>query len=165
MTKFNDLRKVGDSLKGAGVVARALGAARTVAQTTADEAGLLNRKGKLSKPKLVKAAVRPMKTGRQLLSGVAKGIEGVSLARLEGPTVGSVASSGKGTRCFVCGCGVSDALKHCTSHAVLIEKGEGRGSYTWECSCGPADGYWPSADHAGAGLAVHLSERHGIRVF
>ena len=58
----------------------------------------------------------------------------------------------------------SDKLEHWESHAYKITSGEGTGSFTWKCACGPADGYWPSADNAGAGLAQHMDERHGIPI-
>lgn len=53
-------------------------------------------------------------------------------------------------------------VSHWLGHAQMIPVGEGAGSYTWRCACGPADMYWERDYQAGAGLAVHMMQRHYI---
>ena len=57
-------------------------------------------------------------------------------------------------------------LGHWESHVWQIPEGQGdaSGQYSWDCVCGPAGLKWPKPDHAAAGLAVHMMERHGVRV-
>jgi hypothetical protein len=57
-------------------------------------------------------------------------------------------------------------LSHWESHVQIIGPGQGdaTGQFTWRCSCGPANMKWPHTGGAGAGLGLHMSERHGLRM-
>jgi hypothetical protein len=49
-------------------------------------------------------------------------------------------------------------VSHYASHAIQTEQGD----YIWKCSCGEEDGAWKDEMGAGAGLAQHFEQRHGI---
>ena len=162
MGKFDKLKGVGESLKGAGGVARAIETTRTVAETAAEEAKLTNRKGEVSKLRVVKAVATPRKTGARLVSGVVRGVEAASTARGTDQNHKALRS---GVICPICDEPGADQPAHWESHTFEIETGEGIGRYTWACSCGPADGFWPSLSNAAAGLALHLKQQHGVSTF
>jgi hypothetical protein len=70
--------------------------------------------------------------------------------------------------CPICDAGLpakESKFDHWLEHCVQIPDGvEGAGGYTWICKCGPADMYWPKDFHAAAGLALHMKQRHLIRM-
>jgi len=70
------------------------------------------------------------------------------------------------THCPVCSHDFEgDRQVHWETHLDLIPPGfgEASGQFTWECpKCGPANMKWPTTGGASAGMAVHMSERHGI---
>ncbi len=70
--------------------------------------------------------------------------------------------------CPICQAGIEkvDRVDHLLLHVRQIPPGQGdaSGQYTWECVCGPAGLKWPKADHAAAGLGLHLWERHGFQL-
>jgi hypothetical protein len=49
---------------------------------------------------------------------------------------------------------------HNLRHALPAE--DGGSGYIWRCGCGEMDGVWDQPAGAGAGLTIHMQQRHGI---
>ena len=73
MAKFDDLRKLRDKAAAAAALAKEhadkVEQIKGIATSAADEAKLVNKKGKVSKWRVAKAAVRPTTTSKRLIKG------------------------------------------------------------------------------------------------
>ena len=80
-----------------------------------------------------------------------------------------MSSGEKEAICPICDAGLGDTalLAHLRDRTYQISTGEGARGYTFQClKCGAqANMYWNHPMKAGAGLGVHVIERHGIQLF